>query len=105
MTWTIVVKNCGASTASGVSVTDRLRKGASLAHGGNVGTVGSRLRWNTGTLAPGASVTYTISTRLTSTARAGKYLNRAIADGDNTEPSSGQGSTIVGDAPAVPPPA
>ena len=26
--WTIVVKNCGALAASGISVTDRLRKGA-----------------------------------------------------------------------------
>ena len=46
-------------------------------------------------------MTYKISIRLNRDAPAGKYLNRAIADGDNTEPSSGQGSTVVRHSPVV----
>jgi hypothetical protein len=105
VTWIIVVKNCGAHAAVGVAVTSRLRKGASLAHGGGAGTVGRPLRWNTGTLAPGARVTYKVGIRINRDARTGKYVNRAIADGHNTRPSSGQGSTIVRPARAVSPPA
>jgi uncharacterized repeat protein (TIGR01451 family) len=79
--WTIVVKNCGHHTALGVSVTDRLRKGTRV--------------WNTGTLAAGASRTYTVTTRISRNARLGRYLNRATADGNNTEPTTGMGSTTV----------
>jgi hypothetical protein len=93
--WTIVVKNCGAHAALGVSVTDRLRKGARLKRRGGGRLVRGQLRWRTGTLATGASKTYTIATRFNRKAHAGRYINRAIADGTNTRPATGRGSTVV----------
>ncbi len=93
--WTIVVKNCGDRAASGVSVTDHLRKGASVKTRGGATLVRRSLKWKTGTLAPGARKTYRITTRFSPNARTGRYINRATADGDNTQPSTGQGSTTV----------
>jgi uncharacterized repeat protein (TIGR01451 family) len=93
--WTIVVKNCGVRSASGVSVTDRLRKGASFKARGGGSLVAGQLRWNAGTLPAGASKTYKITTRMSTSARLGSYLNRATAEGANTRPASGRGSTAV----------
>ena len=80
--WTMVVENCGQLAASGISVTGRPGRGATFG-------------WRTGTLAPGARRTYTITTRLSRTARPGRYVNRVTADGDNTLPTTGRGSTTV----------
>jgi uncharacterized repeat protein (TIGR01451 family) len=97
--WTIVVNNCGERAASGVSVRDRVRKGASLRTRGGGALVRGQLRWRIGTLAPGASKTYKITTRFDKNARIGRYVNRATAEGDNTQPTTGQGSTTVRRAP------
>jgi hypothetical protein len=93
--WTIVVKNCGAHAALRVSVTDRLRKGARFKRRGGGRLIRGQLSWRTGTLATGASKTYRIATRFNRKTRYGRYINRAIADGTNTRPATGRGSTVV----------
>ena len=93
--WTIVVKNCGQITASGVSVSDRPGRGASFGARGGGRLVRGRLVWSTGTLAPGARKVYTITTRLSSSAHPGRHVNRATADGDNARPTTGEGWTTV----------
>jgi uncharacterized repeat protein (TIGR01451 family) len=93
--WTIVVKNCGDRAASGVSVTDRLRKGARFkTRAGGSLTPGKRV-WQVGTLAAGATRTYRVTTRIWRNARTGRYVNRVRADGNNTPPTTAQGSTKV----------
>jgi uncharacterized repeat protein (TIGR01451 family) len=93
--WTIVVKNCGDRAASGVSVTDRLRKGARFkTRAGGSLTLGKRV-WQAGTLAAGATRTYRVTTRISRNARTGSYVNRVRADGNNTPPTTAQGSTKV----------
>jgi hypothetical protein len=93
--WTIVVKNCGDRAASGVSVTDRLRKGARFkTRAGGSLTPGKRV-WQVGTLAAGATRTYRVTTRMWRNARTGRYVNRVRADGNNTPPTTAQGSTKV----------
>ncbi len=91
--WTIVVTNCGQAVAAGVQVTDRLRRGASFASLGGGTLADGQLGWRTDSLAPGARATYRITTRLNR--RGGTYVNRVVADGANTAPSVGQGSTSV----------
>jgi uncharacterized repeat protein (TIGR01451 family) len=93
--WTIVVTNCGQRAAAGVSVTDRLRKGASLVTRGGGRLVRGQLRWNIGILAPGASRSYEFLTRFGKHARAGKHINRATAVGENTGRATGQGWITV----------
>ncbi len=93
--WTIVVRNCGRRAATGVSVTDRLRTGATVRTRGSGTLVGERLRWKTGTLAPGARKIYRFTTRISAKTSTGRYVNRATADGDNAPPASGQGSITV----------
>ncbi len=93
--WTIVVKNCGERAASGVSVTNRLGAGASFRTRGGGTLIRRRLGWNTGTLAPGVSKIYSITTRFSPNSRPGRYINRATADADNTRPATGQGWTTV----------
>ena len=89
------MKNCGSRAASGVSVTDYLRKGASFKTRGGRNLVRRLLGWKPGTLAPGARRTYKFTTWVSPNARPGRYINRATADGDNTRPTTGQGSTTV----------
>jgi uncharacterized repeat protein (TIGR01451 family) len=93
--WTIVVRNCGEHAAHGVTVTDRLRKGATVRTRGGAKLVDGRLEWKPGTLAPGARRIYRITTRFARNARAGKYVNRATADGHNTDLTTARGSTTV----------
>jgi hypothetical protein len=97
--WTIAVKNCGERAAPGVSVTDRLRQGASFKSRDGGSLVDGRLGWKAGTLAAGARKTYTITTRFSANARPGRYMNSATADGDNTQPATGRGSTAVKSVP------
>jgi uncharacterized repeat protein (TIGR01451 family) len=93
--WTIVVRNCGDRAASGVSTTDRLRTGATFKALGGGSLVAGQVRWTLGTLAPGAIVTYRIVSRFSRDARPGTYVNSATADGDNTRPAVGRGSTAI----------
>ena len=93
--WTIVVKNCGERAASGVSVTNRLEAGASFGTRGGGTLIRGRLGWKTGTLAPGVSKTYSITTRFSPNSRPGRYINRARADAHNSRPATGQGWTTV----------
>ncbi len=92
--WTIVVRNCGERVASGVSVVDRLHRGATFQTRG-ARAAGRRLRWETGTLAPGARKTYRIITRFNARASFGRYVNSATADADNTHPATAHGSTTL----------
>jgi uncharacterized repeat protein (TIGR01451 family) len=93
--WTIVVRNCGANAASGVSVTARLRSGATFAARGGGRLVRGRLGWQTGRLAAGARQTYSFTTRIGTTVRPGTYVNVATAEGDNTGPATGRGSITI----------
>jgi uncharacterized repeat protein (TIGR01451 family) len=93
--WIIVVKNCGEHAAHGVTVTDRLRKGAWFRTRGGGTLIDGQLRWRTGRLAAGARTTYRIKTRFRRNARPGRYVNSATADGDNTQRATGRGSTPV----------
>jgi uncharacterized repeat protein (TIGR01451 family) len=93
--WTIVVENCGQLDASGVSVTAPPGRGATFGTRGGGSLVRGQMRWKAGTLSPGARRSYTITTRLSPNARRGRYVNRATADGDNTPPTTGHGSTTV----------
>ena len=93
--WTIVVRNCGEHAASGVRVSDRLRKGARFSTRGGGSLVLGQLQWKPGTLAPGARKTYSFTTRISTKARLGRFINRATADGDNTHSTTGQGSITI----------
>jgi uncharacterized repeat protein (TIGR01451 family) len=105
VTWTIFVTNCGELPADGVSVTDRLPKGATFENRGGGSWINGQLVWTTGTLATGASKAYTITTRFSRHARPRTYFNSATADGDNTQPSSGRGSTVIQPPPFTTSPA
>jgi hypothetical protein len=63
------------------------RGGGSFVHG--------QLRWQAGTVAAGASKTYTITTRFSRNASLGRYINSATAAGDNAQLATGRGSTAV----------
>ena len=93
--WTVVVRNCGGRAASGVSVGDRLRSGATFATRGGGRIVRRRLGWKVGLLAPGARRTYRFTTRIGRHAGRGTYVNVATAEGDNTRSASGRGSITV----------
>jgi uncharacterized repeat protein (TIGR01451 family) len=96
VTWTIVVRNCGEHAASAVSVSDRLRKGASLKTRGGGTLVRGRLEWTIRTLAVGARRTYRVVTRIARHVRMGTFTNHVTVDAKNTESAIGRGSTTVG---------
>ena len=89
------MENCGPFDATGVSVTERHGGGASFGSGGGGSRVRGQLRWDTGTLAPGARRIYSMTTRLSPGARPGRFVTTATADGDNAPPTTRHGSTTV----------
>lgn len=93
ISWTIVVRNCGEHAASEVSVTDRLRRGATFKTGAGGRLADGRLSWKLPSLAPGARRTYRIKTRFNRNARLGRYINSATADAHNAQFATGHGST------------
>jgi uncharacterized repeat protein (TIGR01451 family) len=93
--WTIVVRNCGEHAAHGVTVADRLRKGATVRTRGGARLVDGRLEWKPGTLSPGARRTYKVTTRFARNAHPGRYVNRATVGGDNAGLATARSSTTV----------
>ena len=93
--WTIVVRNCGAHVATSVKVSNSLRDGARFKalDGGKL--VRRQLRWNVGTLAPGARTAYEVVTRFDADPPLGSFVNSVRADGDNTPAKRGHGSVTV----------
>lgn len=71
-TYTITVRNVGAGTATGVVMTDPMPAGVTFVQVTSTGVDTSfesgTLRWNIGTMAPGASATLTFTARVTATA-------------------------------------
>ena len=93
--WTIVVRNCGAHVATSVKVSNSLRDGARFKalDGGKL--VRRQLRWNVGTLAPGARTAYEVVTRFDADPPLGSFVSSVRADGDNTPAKRGNGSVTV----------
>lgn len=93
VTYTIVVSNSGPSTANGVTVNDVLP--SNIAFVGSTSTQGSYDSSThvatIGTIAPGASVTLTI-TGTVSAAATGTLVNTATVSGNETDTNSGNNS-------------
>ena len=83
-TWTLKVKNCGGSKATGVKVTDPLIPGISLTNLGHGKLVRGSIIFSAGTLNPGQTKTFTFVAHFASNAPVGKQTNRASAKGTNT---------------------
>ncbi|TDR39226.1 putative repeat protein (TIGR01451 family) [Tahibacter aquaticus] len=81
--FTIMVRNNGPDTATGVVVTDALPSGFSfLGASGTQGSYAAPL-WSVGTLASGATATLYIQARVNAT---GSYTNVASVDADQNDP-------------------
>ncbi|MFF2052931.1 Ig-like domain-containing protein [Leifsonia sp. NPDC058194] len=110
VTYTVTVVNHGPGAADDVVLSDTLPAGFALDPASTTGTVnGGVLSWQVGTLASGASATFTFSG--TATAPAGTVLvntARSTSSTPDTAPSnndgSSAGSTVDTEVIAVPPP-
>jgi hypothetical protein len=78
-----------------VSVTDRLGRGVSVLSSGGGTRDGTAVTWRAGSLGAGATQTFALTTRFTSSARLGPYVNRVTADAGNSDPATSQAVTVV----------
>ena len=92
-TYTIVAANAGNDAASNVVVTDTLPAGVSFVSATGGGTAsGNTVTWNTGTLAAGASTTYTVTVRVNDATLAGTLTNTASITAATFDPNTANNS-------------
>lgn len=82
LTYTMVIKNTGEGDATNVVVTDTLPSGFAFIGGG------ATKSWTFSTLAHGASQTITAEVSVSTTAKAGDYVNTASVKADGLDPVS-----------------
>ncbi|MEN0013574.1 MAG: isopeptide-forming domain-containing fimbrial protein, partial [Solirubrobacteraceae bacterium] len=91
LTYTLVATNDGPSTATGVTITDALpagltRTGTVTASQGSCNATGSPVTCTVGTLASGASATYTVKVIVGSTLAGASPANTATVAGNESDP-------------------
>lgn len=81
--WTVRVRDCGTVTATQVVVTDPLEAGVSIARLGDGKPADDAVSWDVGTLAPGQSHTFHLSTRFAINSPTGERGTTATAVASN----------------------